>query len=570
MAVNRFRCASALALLLLAGPAHVHAREPLRDAPIVWHEDDRAPLPAPVAEREPSLVYDFVNESVFRPTDYYLNFVRNVRRLTPGVEGDKPSQNVNRLGEVPNSTWFTNRIGLFPMTAEQVAQGPNTGNGPSKDGPWTIVGAKTEGVTPGFTIRDATGQRYLIKFGPKDYPVMPTAAGAISQRLFHAIGYFVPEDDITWFRREDLVIGPEVTIEIEDDVERPMLQADVDAILNRLERRSDGSYRAISSKFLPGRPVGPFDYMHTREDDPNDTVPHEYRRELRGLKVFAEWLNHFDTKQQNTLDILVTEGDRQYVRHYLIDFASTLGTGAYGPIRKFGWEATFDPKALVRRSLTLGLTEDDYRQVERPEGLREIGWFEAEVFTPHGYDPPMPNPAFQRIGVQDGYWAAKILSAFTDEQLLAASEQGHYREREATVTMARTLAERRDRIARAWFDRVAPLDFFVLRDGVVHYRDLGHERGIYARTGTSATPRYRHRVVAVDAERRAWRDVDWTSSDSTVVSLDAPAVHDAAVSERPFVHVEVQVDRGDGWSESIHCYVARRSGRVVEVHREAD
>ena len=572
MAANRFPRASLLVtatVLAFAVPALADA--PLRDAPVIWYDDDRVPFSTEVEERDPSLFYDFANESLFRPTGYYLNPVRNLRRLAPTVEADEPSANVNRLGEVPNSSWFTNRIGLYPMTAEEVARGPNTTKGPSHDGPWTIVAAKTEGVTPGFTIRDVTGQRYLIKFGPMEHPVMPTAAGVISQRLFHAIGYWVPEDDITWFRRENLVVSPEAEIDLPDGNERPMTDADIDAILARVEQLPSGQYRAISSKFLPGRPVGPFDYQDTRPDDPNDRIEHQHRRELRGLKVFAEWLNHFDTKQQNTLDILVeTDDGEHYLRHYLIDFASTLGTGAHGPIRKFGWEATLDPKAVLRRSLTLGLVEDDYRLVERPEGLPEIGWFDAEHFTPRGYEPPMANPAFAQLTRRDGYWAAKILSAFTDAQLLAVCEQGHYRDPRATRSMARILGDRRDRIARAWFDVIPPLDFFVHDDGVVRYRDLGHERGIYVRTGTSGTPRYRARVVAVDAEREAWREVDWIESERTEVSLGTPAVRDASIDTHPFVEIEVQVDRGEGWSASVRCWVAGRSDRVVEVNRDVN
>ncbi|NIW47138.1 MAG: hypothetical protein GWN30_21030, partial [Gammaproteobacteria bacterium] len=57
-----------------------------------------------------------------------------------------------------------------------------------------------------------------------------------------------------------------------------------------------------------------------RDDDLNDVIPHQHRRELRGLRVVAAWLNHFDTKANNTLDVYVEDG---YVRHYLIDFGST-------------------------------------------------------------------------------------------------------------------------------------------------------------------------------------------------------------------------------------------------------
>lgn len=575
MAANRFRCASrALAARVATGtmvlvawsavPAATGA--PLRDAPVVWYADDQRPLEKAPEERDPSILFDYFNESVFRPVGYYLDPTRNLRRLLPGVERDPDSPNVNALGEVPNSSWFTNRIGLFPMTAEQVARGPNEGKGPSQDGPWTVVGAKTQGVTPGFTVQDVRGERFLVKFGPKDHPVMPTAAGVISQRLFHAIGYWVPEDDIVHFRREDLVLGEGVRITLPDGTRREMLEADLDAILARVEVQPDGRIRALSSKFVPGRPLGPFDYEGDRDDDPNDTVDHHHRRELRGLRVFAEWLNHFDVKQQNSLDVLVTDpSGGQHVRHYLIDFASTLGTGANGPIHKWGWEATLDPRSFLRRTLTLGMVEEDYRQMERPEDLPEIGWFEAEAFTPRGYAPPMPNPAFARLNVRDGYWAAKILSAFTDDHLRAAVQQGEYRDPRAADYMVRTLAARRDAIARAWFEIVAPLDFFVLEEGGVRFMDLAQERGLAGGSETS----YRARVTACDAERRHFADARWSLLERTWVGLEGASVHDAPLPRFPFVHVEVQVDRGAGWSPSVHAYVARRSGRVVEVQRDS-
>ena len=38
--------------------------------------------------------------------------------------------NVNTLDEVPDSSWFTNRLGTRVMTADEVETGPVAGTGP--------------------------------------------------------------------------------------------------------------------------------------------------------------------------------------------------------------------------------------------------------------------------------------------------------------------------------------------------------------------------------------------------------------------------------------------------------
>ena len=73
----------------------------------------------------------------------------------------------------------------------------------------------------------------------------------------------------------------------------------------------------MASRYIAGDLVGPFSYEGMRSDDPNDTVPHEDRRMLRGLNVFAAWLNHHDTKAINTMDSLV-DGERTSIREALL------------------------------------------------------------------------------------------------------------------------------------------------------------------------------------------------------------------------------------------------------------
>ncbi|MCA9729787.1 MAG: hypothetical protein KC729_19040, partial [Candidatus Eisenbacteria bacterium] len=299
-------CAAGASALFLS-PASAFARPPLRDEAVVWYDLDQNSIAEPV-EREPDLHWDAIKDTFILPPRRFLNPVLFVRRIGTAFGGDhvKTAPNVNAVGEVPNSSWFTNRIGLFSMSPEEAAAGAagigGAGeSGPDRSGPWTVVSAKTQGVTPGFNIRDARGDTYLIKFDPPGELGSSSCAGVVSGRIFWAAGYNVPVDATVSFRREDLVLGDGVQIKLKDGSRRPMTEADLDDILGRVDRLPDGRWFAISSKFLSGKPVGPFNYYGTRADDPNDRIPHEDRRELRGLEVFCAWLNHYDTKQLNTL-----------------------------------------------------------------------------------------------------------------------------------------------------------------------------------------------------------------------------------------------------------------------------
>ncbi len=578
--------AFAIAFSFALAPTPALAAPPLRDAPVIWHEDDRRDIPEP-RERDPNLIWDSADDSVVRPLGRLTHPGRIVRCVGALFGGDPvpPAGNVNALDEAPNSTWFTNRIGLFPMSPEEVARGSGSGAGPDRNGPWTIVRAKTEGVTPGFTVRDAAGALHLIKFDPPGAPGMTTAAGVISNRILHAAGYGVPEDVAIRFRREDLVLGENVKLTLPDGTKRAMTMGDIDSILAKVERSEDGSWRALASRLLSGKPVGPFDYKGRRKDDPNDRVSHENRRELRGLRMFAAWINHFDTKQHNSLDMYVEEGGRRFVKHYLIDFASTLGAGAKGPTQRYGWEYTVDPPAIFGRILALGTHEDPWRMVSRPEGLDEVGYWESALFDPLEFKPLQPNTAFANLTDRDGYWGAKIISAFTDEHLEAIVAVAGYENPEAAKYVARVLGERRDKIARLWFDRVPPLDFFTwslgpevgpggyargsgggVRYQQLTFHDLGVERGIYP----AETTLYRYRSGSLTTGAESLGGISWTETSVTSVPIHSileGISKDGRMTEFPFLSIECQVNRGSGWSQSVTAYVAHRSGRIVAVER---
>ena len=83
--------------------------------------------------------------------------------------------------------------GSGPLDLEALVKGPDTSNGPAP-GPWTVIARKSEGVTPGFTIRDTAGEIYWIKFDPKGFAEMASGAELISTKFFHAFGYHVAEN----------------------------------------------------------------------------------------------------------------------------------------------------------------------------------------------------------------------------------------------------------------------------------------------------------------------------------------------------------------------------------------
>ena len=284
------------------------------------------------------------------------------------------------------------------------------------------------------------------------------------------------------------------------------------------------------------------------------------------MRVFGAWLAHFDAKQHNSLDMYVEEGGRHYLRHYFIDFASTLGAGATGPFPKANFEYAFDISASFGRMLALGFHEDDWRKVKRPEGLEEVGYYESAEFDPQEWKPLNPNAAFANLTHRDGYWAAKIVSAFTDAHIEALVAEGHYRNPEAARWIAREMAARRDKIARYWFDHVPPLDFFATDREWYRFHDLGVERGIYP----EATSAYRIRLATCDPDRKTGAWTPWIEGKRPEFDLSEGAAAETMRDDparRPFVAIEASVSRGGKWSDPVRAYVVRANGRVVAVDR---
>jgi hypothetical protein len=440
---------------------------------------NRAALPKFFADdpitRDPE-TQDASGVQPMRASEQY-DFVEN-SFLNAGDDTNVRATNVSTVDEVPDSSWFTNRAGTPRWSAADVATGPDSGTGPAA-GPWTIVAAKTEGVTPGLTIRDSAGAIYFIKFDPPSNPEMASGAEVISTKFFHAFGYNVPENYIASVHPDALRIAPGTQAADEDGRLHPMRQADVSAVLARAARRPDGSYRVLASKALPGKPVGTFRYYGTRPDDPNDIHPHEHRRELRGLVVFAAWLNHDDSRSINTLDTLVPAGTRTILRHHLIDFGSTLGSGStQAQSARAGNEYIWESRPTLITMLTLGLYVRPWVKVAYPD-YPAVGRFESTYFLPQAWKPEYRNPAFANARADDRFWAARILAAIPDEAVHRVIETARFSDPRASAYMAETLLARKSKVLMAWLNDANPIVNPALdSSGVLTFENAAERAGV--------------------------------------------------------------------------------------------
>lgn len=379
-----------------------------------------------------------------------------------GLNGYDEAENVNVLDEVPNSSWYTRRHYFNPMSIEALQQGPNIAGGPDTTQPITVIRGKSEGVTPGFTIKDANGDTYIIKLDDPKTPAMKSSSEVIGTKIYYAAGYHTPQNSIAFFDPEQLVVGEKATI-TKNGEKQKMTPADLQQILEQAYTREDGKVQVLASKYVEGQPLGPWQFLGIRDDDPNDRIPHQDRREVRGLRVLASWLNDTDRRTANTLASYVDEGGKKYIRHYLLDMGSTLGTGGTSLRHtKRGQEYRYDPRYMGLSYITLGLYVKPWTLPEAQDRpfYPSVGYYEAKLFDPGSWVTSYPNPAFEKVTPRDGFWGAKMVMAFSEKEIRAIVETAGIPNPEAEDYLIEVLMNRREKIGRYWFKKVNPLDKF--------------------------------------------------------------------------------------------------------------
>jgi hypothetical protein len=475
------------AILLLVG---CDPQVRFADRAILWKDPDDKPIPLPRSvDASPNWIG--FRDATFLPADRVLS-----------LDDAEEAVNANALDEVPDSSWFVDlrrevdargQMRLRHFTAGEMERGA-TGEFPPPTPPFTVTKGKGIGANVGFQLVDARGVKYLFKLDPPGLIGLDTQTEIVCTRLYWSAGWLVPAEWLIDFRPSDLILekGAKTKDRLGDDV--PLDQAGLDALVRTAPLRPDGTIRAIASRWIPGKILGPFAYFGRRKDDPNDRIPHEDRRDLRGFGIFSMWINNLDTLETNTLDAYVGEPGHGHLQHWQQDVGGAFGSRAQDAIEWWmGSDIYLAPTRIVGSLLGLGFVRrpwdsDEVRWDRARESAAwpELGFFDSRHFDPRHWHPVLDNPAFLRQTARDRYWGMKRVLAVSADELRGAIASGHYRP-EAAEHLFEVLWKRRDRMARVFLAELAPLDGFRFDGARVCFDDLWITAGL----GGGAWTQYR-------------------------------------------------------------------------------
>ena len=507
-------------------------------------EKDKAHVSCAPREYVSPIIWDGADNLVFRP-------FAELWALKPSRE----AMNVNSLDEVPDSSWFTNRTGPHALAPDELTRGAckpaqilDWQHAP--DGSWLVDHGKTDGSSPGFRVT-VNGKKYLLK-ADDDPPERPSAASVVGAAVYNATGFNTSCEQVVYVKRSVFKLKPGLMFKGNFDAPRPFDQTALDAILKKAAPKGD-LLRFQASAWIDGKLLGPFRYAGTRKDDPNDIIPHEERRELRGGRILAAWIDHFDAREQNSMDAWIADGHGApdaspgKVIHYYLDTSDAFGPD-FGPILtpRMGFSYTLDWSDMAEDLLTLGVLRRPWFAGAGDPGFSVFRGFDVHSFVPSEWKMQYENPAFSRMTERDGAWMARILARFSREQVRALAQMAELTDPKNTEHLETVLEGRLERILARYLTRLAPIgELHVEARDRLCGLDLAQMRAVREPASFRFTARWSPGAASPDDGRRA-RGLRVEASGAGRVCVDLPRVAPDAGprDDSPQRYVTVHVDDG--------------------------
>jgi len=252
----------------------------------------------------------------------------------------------------------------------------------------------------------------------------------------------------------------------------------------------------------------------------------------------------------------------------LFDFGSTLGSASNFPQKpRAGNEYIWDAGPSFKTLFSLGLWVRPWIKVDYPNHP-SIGNFEADFFQPEQWKPEYPNPAFQRMTEEDAFWAARIVMAFTDQQIRAIVKAGRLSDPKAEAYLIECLIKRRDKIGRYWLNQINPLDEFKIQQDSLAFDNAAVRLAKSDPAETHEIQWYRFDNLSGTRTPVGTKQ----SVQATRLAIPAEVFGEPATSGAQFAVVEISTRSASQpkWARPVHVYLRKSATGTSIVGIERD
>src|SRR5688572_22214589 len=274
---------------------------------------------------------------------------------------------------------------------------------------------------------------------------------------------------------------------------------------------------------------------------------------VTGVQTCALPIYHVDAKGINSLATLITENGRSFIRNYLLDFGSALGSAAVGP--REGWEGyealVEQPGEIGKRVLSFGFkvpvwrTQDYFESPAIGRLPRDHSKWDPEAWWPH-----ITNAAFRHMRPDDTFWAATKLAAISDDMIRAAVAEGKFGDPASEEFLTKAISDRRLRILQTFLTKVNPIvDPTLDGSGRLSFRNAAVEAAVADRA-----PGY----------RALWYTFDNDANKATLIATTEETQGPMVMPPMPaseYIQVDLAAIGGpQSWTRPVSAYFRRNSG----------